>query len=170
MKSSSSISGSQIHHLAGEAFASKQGDLHDWGRSRKPASLEIVSKTQASWFTKKTALAYSSFTLLHGSQRVPSSAEQEGRGRRRRGRGWHCQPAAERHAVHSANRQPGLEPRQAGPVRVLGLRSVRPRAHRHQTQHGVKMQTWGGGECAICSDGGLWLRSPPVVRESRCTF
>lgn len=40
-----SISGSQVDHLAGETLASKQGDLHDWRRSWKPASLEIVCKT-----------------------------------------------------------------------------------------------------------------------------
>lgn len=54
-------------------------------------------------------------------QRVSRSAKQEGRGRRGRGRHWLRQPPAERHAVHSANRQPGLEPRQTGTVRVLRL-------------------------------------------------
>lgn len=41
-----SISGSQVDHLAGETLASKQGDLHDGRRSWKPASLEIVRKTE----------------------------------------------------------------------------------------------------------------------------
>ena len=43
-------------------------------------------------------------------QRLPRPAERGGLGGRGRGRGRDGQPAAERHSVHAANRQPGLEP------------------------------------------------------------
>lgn len=71
-------------------------------------------------------------------QWVSCSEKQEGLGWRRCGRSRLRQPLTERHSVHSANRQPGLEPRQAGPVCVFELWPVCPRAHCHQTQRGVK--------------------------------
>jgi len=71
---------------------------------------------------------------LSPRQRLPEPAEQGRRGGRGRGRGRHRHPAAERHADHAAHRQPGLERRQAGAVRVRRLRPNGARAHRHQTQ------------------------------------
>lgn len=89
-------------------------------------------------------------------QRVSSSEEQEGCRGCRHGGGRHTEPAAEHHFVHTTHRQPGLESRQAGPVRLLGLWPGRPRPHRHQTQPCVK-------GISLC---GCVLRGPDLLKVS----
>lgn len=159
-----SISGSQVDHLAGEAFASKQGDLHDWRRSRKPASLEIVRKTRPVGLKRKMLCLY---IHPHVVARFPASIQLSGPRRTRTARtwAWPALSACCRTSRCPLSQSPAWTGAPTSRACACARASIRPSAC-SSSPNSTRCENADWEKCAICSDGGVWMRSPGGERES----
>lgn len=139
--------------MAGASSASEPWRVHDAGWKWLPQSLEVVSHLPASkihtyniphqieiynrqhWLSDQWTHQLMLSTLC--LQLVPGQACSTGQWGRRHGRGGNSQPAAERHALHSANQRLRLESGQNGTLCGHIVRPNIARYHCYQAQPGL---------------------------------